>query len=213
MTNTLRRITRHLLILKLTVLSSLALADGIPEDLSIILDRFLKLEETSVEIRQEIHWRYFGGVDSLRAFMDIRDEQSFRLNVPGFGLDVYRQNDSLITINHRKKQVLIEKARHDAMIDQLFIGGDISSVKLRRSKDLGNNRKRYEFVFRDEYSEWQRMKIWTWQELPQEIELLDYDENTYRIMLRYSSDFVEFNLTRLLNENPMGFEIADLRKK
>ncbi len=186
-------------------------ADEIPAELKTILDRFLGLERNSVNIRQEIHWRFFGGVDTLEAEMDIRQERRFHLSIPAYGIEVYTFGDSLITVNHTRRQILLETASKRELIDQLFVGGDVSSVHLKRKKELGNNEIRHDFTFRDEYSEWSSMKITTRESLPVLIHLTDYDGNKYLIHLSYQSVFRDFN-DQFISQNYMDYELADLRK-
>jgi hypothetical protein len=198
--------------LYLGLISATALAKETPPEISRVVDRFLNQEQVSIDIVQEIHWKFYRKVDSLQVFMDIYDNAHFRLLLPGFGMEVYVLGDSLVTVNHTRGQILLETATRDELIDQLFIGGDISDAKLVRTSKSENGNTRDEFVFKSDISEWQRLTMEHDKGLPKRVELVDYDGNRYLIKLRYQRSYRSFD-SQLPARNSWNYELADIRKQ
>ncbi len=197
-------------VLILLGLVGLGRAGDPPAELQTVINTFLGQSNTSIDILQTIHWRFYRGVDSLELHMDIRSADQFRILIPGFGLEIYGSGDSLWTVNHTRRQILLEKAGTNELLEQVFVGGDLGSARFVKGDSLGKGGIEEAYRFRDEYSQWQSLRLGRQGDILQWVELKDYDGNRYRIRLDYLPEHLDYDLS-LPVRNPWHYDAADMR--
>jgi hypothetical protein len=189
-----------------------AVAANPPKELQQIIDNFMNLESTSMEILQVIDWKYRGGNDSVKLQMDILGGQSFHLELYAFGMEIYVDNGQMMTINHARKQIIYESTDPDALLNQLFAGGDLNNARYRGEKRLKNGNRQLTFHFDTDFSDWESLSIiLDNREAVTGMELVDYDGNNYSMSFLYLSKYSSYTVPNLDQDFP-GYKIADLRK-
>lgn len=188
------------------------LAASLPKELKQVIDAFMDLESTSVEIKQVIDWRFSSDSDTVRIQMDIKGDRNFHVMLAGFGMEIFVTEDEMITLNHIRQQVLYENASADALLKQLFVGGDLNQARFKSSKDLKNGSRRLNFRFDDDFSDWESLSvILNSSEVLERLILVDYDGNRYIISLTYLAEFEDFQVPKV-DEDYLHYQIADLRE-
>ena len=196
-----------------TLMSATLIEAKTPGELSKVIDHFLNMEATSVEIKQVIDWRFSDKSDTVRVQMDIRGGRNFHVLLAGFGMEIFVTEDEMITLNHVREQILYENATPDALLKQLFVGGDLNKARYKGTKNLKNDRKRLNFTFMDDFSDWESLSmVLDATEVLEKLVLVDYDGNKYIISLKYLEEFEDFNIPKV-NMDYLHYKVADLRKK
>ena len=117
-----------------------------------------------------------------------------------------------MTINHARQQVLYEDASPNALLEQLFVGGDLDDARFKREKAIGNGLRQLDFQFSGDFSDWESLSVILDQKDDlKQMTLVDYDGNKYLITLRYQAEYDAFVLPDL-DQEYLHFQIADLRK-
>jgi len=116
-------------VLALLMIASQSMAANPPVELTGVIEHFLTMESTSLEIQQVIDWRFSNDNDSLKFQMDINADNNFRLTLAGFGMEIFVSDTEMVTINHTRQQILYENATPDALLKQLFVGGDFRRLQ------------------------------------------------------------------------------------
>jgi len=203
----LTRLCGHLLFLGLPLI-----AGEPPRELDRVIQHFMNLESTSVQIKQVIDWRFSDASDTVEIQMDIRGNRRFHVTLPGFGLEIFVTESEMVTLNHARKQILYETASPDALLKQLFVGGDLNKAKFKGSKALKQGGKRLNFVFNDDFSDWERLSVDLNEiEQLQALNLMDYDGNEYLISLRYLDAYRSFQVPAP-GSDYLHYDMADLRE-
>jgi len=206
MTNKLRI---NLLILLIAASQSIA---ATPKELKGVINHFLNMESTSLEIHQLIDWKFTSDHDSISFRMDIKAGRNFHLTMAAFGMDIYVSESEMMTLNHVREQILYENATPDALIKQIFVGGDLKDARFKGEKDLGSGLKQLDFRFIGDFSDWQTLSVvLDAQEDLKKLTLVDYDGNDYIITLKYLVDFDNFTMPDIKQEF-IHYQIADMRK-
>ncbi|MCF7824092.1 MAG: hypothetical protein K9N35_07960 [Candidatus Marinimicrobia bacterium] len=183
-----------------------------PRELTSVINHFLNLEATSLEIHQVIDWRFFNKHDSLSFRMDIKAGRNFHMNLAAFGMEIFVTESEMMTLNHVRAQILYEDASPDALLKQLFVGGDLNDARFKGQKQLGNGLRQLDFVFVGDFSDWESLSVILDDEDDlKKLTLVDYDGNNYLITLHYLEQFEDFNLPDLKTEY-VNYQVADLRK-
>jgi len=183
-----------------------------PKELQRIMDNFMNLEATSMEILQVIDWKYKGGNDSVRFQIDIQGSQRFHLELYAFGLEIFVGDGQMMTVNHIRRQIIHEDATADALLKQLFAGGNLNDARFKEEQDLADGKKELKFRFDVDFSDWESLSIVLDEEdHVNEIKLVDYDGNLYTISFRYLERYSSFEYPNLENEY-VGYKLADLRQ-
>lgn len=184
-----------------------------PKELSKVIDGFLGMEMTSVNITQVIDWRFSSKRDTVRVQMNIKGSQNFHVLLAGFGMEIYVHDDQMITLNHLRQQILYETANPDALLEQLFVGGDLSDARFKGEKQLDGDRRRLKFLFDTDFSDWESLSVvLDGDEILEKLLLVDYDGNKYIITLNYSTDFNQYDVPKI-DQDYLHYQIADLRGK
>jgi len=209
-----RHIITHLLgLLAFTMLSMPVNAGNPPQQLSKVIDRFMAMEATSVNIKQVIDWRFSSKSDTVRIQMDIDGSRNFHVMVAGFGMEIFVAEDEMITLNHIRQQVLYEKANPDALLEQLFVGGDLSDARYKGEKKLSEGRRRLKFQFDSDFSDWESLAlVLNEEDNVEKILLVDYDGNKYIITLSYLPVFNRVAVPQI-DQDFLHYQVADLRGK
>lgn len=195
----------------LSLSHGIALSANPPKQLSQVIDHFLNLEATSLEISQVIDWRFAGESDSIRLRMDINAGRNFHMILPAFGMEIYVSENEMLTLNHVRQQVLYEEATPDALLKQLFVGGDLNDARFKREKSLKNGNKRLDFQFDGDFSDWESLSVILDEtDNLQKIILVDYDGNEYLITLKTLPEFERFVFPDV-NTDYLHYQVADLR--
>ena len=112
----------------------------------------MNMESTSLEIHQVIDWRFSSNNDSIDLNMDIKAGQNFHLTISSYGMEIYVTENEMMTINHLRQQILYETASPDALLKQLFVGGDLNDAKFKREKKLEGGLRQLDFKFTSDFS-------------------------------------------------------------
>jgi len=188
------------------------LSAATPKELSGVIDHFMNMEASSLEIQQIIDWRFAGANDSITLRMDIKAGQNFHLNLPAFGMEIYVTETEMMTLNHVRAQILYENATPDALLKQIFVGGDLNRARFKGKKTLDSGLRQLDFKFDSDFSDWQSLSvILDDQDELQKLILVDYDGNRYLITLTYLPEFADFNMPDIQRDY-LHYQIADLRK-
>ena len=198
-------------ILLSVVIASQAFAST-PKELKGVINHFLNMESTSLEIHQLIDWKFSKEHDSLSFQMDIQAGRNFHLTMAAFGLEIYVSETEMMTLNHIREQVLYEDATPDALIKQIFVGGDLNAARFKGEKTLEGDLKELEFKFAGDFSDWQSLTVVVdaLDDL-KKLTLVDYDGNLYIITLKYLNEYDKFTLPNI-EQDFLHYQIADLRK-
>ncbi len=196
----------------MVVLLSMVYAKKAPKELTHVIDHFMNMEATSLEISQVIDWRFSSKFDSVNLQMDIKGGRNFRLTLPAFGLEIFVTENEMITLNHVRAQILFENASPDALLNQLFVGGDLKDARFKREKAIENGLRRLDFRFVSDFSDWESLSvILDGEENLKRMILVDYDGNKYMINLRYLADFNNYELPDV-KQDYLHYQVADLRE-
>ena len=207
----LRTSRRLVLWAALFLLATQVLAAKPPKQLSQVIDAFLNMNQTSLRIEQIIDWRFGGADDSLQLDMDIQGNRSFHVTVPAFGMEIFVTETEMLSLNHIRQQAILESASPTALLDQLFVGGDLSDAKFKKQKITPDGSKQLDFVFSSDFSDWDQLSvILDAAGTLNRIILLDYDGNRYSISLHTLDHFNDFTIPDLATIYP-HYQIADLR--
>ena len=197
----------------LVMMNPVSVNAAAPKELTTVIDHFMNLDETSIEILQVIDWRFVGSNDSISLRMDIKAGQNFHLTLAAFGMEIYVTESEMITINHVREQILYENATPDALLKQIFVGGDLNDARFKREKDLKNGLRRLDFQFYNDFSDWESLSITLdGDDMMKQMTLVDYDGNKYIITLTYLKEFDRFMIPDVARDY-MHYQIADLRGK
>lgn len=201
----------HINILILLIIGSQALA-ATPKELTGVINHFMNMESTSLEIQQIIDWRFLHANDSIAFRMDIKAGRNFHLDLSGFGMEIYVTEHEMVTINHSRAQILYENSTPDALIRQLFVGGDLNDARFKRKKSVGEGLHQLDFKFVGDFSDWESLSVLVNEadDLKKMI-LVDYDGNKYNISLKYRAEFDDFSLPDV-DQEYLHYQVADLRK-
>ncbi|NQV40882.1 MAG: hypothetical protein HQ506_00895 [Candidatus Marinimicrobia bacterium] len=184
-----------------------------PKELAKVIDHFMNLESTSVNINQVIDWRFSDKSDTVRIQMDIRGERNFHVMLADFGMEIFVTENEMITLNHIRKQVLFENATPDALLKQLFVGGDLNEARFKGEKKLTDGRRRLNFQFSGDFSDWESLAMVLDQaDSLEKLVLVDYDGNKYIISLTYLASYEGF-IMPIIDQDYLHYQVADLRGK
>jgi hypothetical protein len=208
-----RHVTKKLLFISLSLLLFTNLsARKPPKQLTQVINHFLDMDSTSLVIHQVIDWRFSGKNDSIKFQMDIKGDRAFHVDLSAFGLEIYVTQDEMMTVNHSRQQILYENASSDALIEQLFVGGDLGDARFKREKQIDRGLRQLDFQFVSDFSDWESLSVVVDQQDDLKNMILeDYDGNKYLISLHYEKEYDDFVLPDLSQEY-LHFQIADLRK-
>lgn len=182
-----------------------------PKELQRVMDDFLSMKNTSMRIEQVIDWRFASNNDSLYLNIDILADQQFHVTIPVFGMEIYVNELEMMSINHIRQQLIYENSTSDALINQLFVGGDLRDARFKKELIVKGGGRKLEFVFSGDFSDWDRMSLTLDQnEQLVELTLVDYDGNKYLIDLIYKENFENFRVPDIKSDYP-DYQIADLR--
>jgi hypothetical protein len=183
-----------------------------PKELTGVINHFMNMESTSLEIQQVIDWRFLHANDSIAFRMDIKAGRNFHLDLAGFGMEIYVTEHEMVTINHSRAQILYENATPDALIRQLFVGGDLKDARFKRKKSVGEGLHQLDFKFVGDFSDWESLSVVVDEsEDLKKMILVDYDGNKYNISLKYRAEFDDFSLPDV-DQEYLHYQVADLRK-
>ena len=184
-----------------------------PKQLAKVIDHFLNLEATSVNINQVIDWRFSDKRDTVRIQIDIKGGRNFHVILGEFGMEIFVTENEMITLNHIRQQVLLEKATPDELLKQLFVGGDLNQARFKGEKKLSDERRRLDFLFADDFSDWESLAVvLDRDDSLEKLVLVDYDGNKYIISLIYLASYEAFKIP-IIGEDFLHYQIADLRGK
>jgi len=182
-----------------------------PKELQRVMDDFLSMKNTSMRIEQVIDWRFASNNDSLYLNIDILADQQFHVTIPVFGMEIYVNELEMMSINHIRQQLIYENSTSDALINQLFVGGDLRDARFKKELIVKGGGRKLEFVFSGDFSDWDRMSLTLDQnEQLVGMTLVDYDGNKYLIDLIYKENFENFRVPDIKSDYP-DYQIADLR--
>ena len=182
-----------------------------PKQLSKVIDHFMNLEATSVKINQVIDWRFSSQSDTVRIQMDIKAGRNFHVLLSEFGMEIFVTENEMITLNHNRQQVLYEDATPDALLKQLFVGGDLNEARFKGEKVLSEGRRRLNFQFAGDFSDWQSLAVvLNAGDSLEKLILVDYDGNKYIISLSYLAEYAEFSVPKI-DVDYLHYQVADLR--
>lgn len=183
-----------------------------PKELKQVIDDFMNLEATSLEVSQVIDWRFSSKNDSVRFQMDIKEGRNFHLDLAAFGLEIYVSETEMMTVNHARSQIIYEDASPDALLEQLFVGGDLNDARFKNEKKLKGGRRELHFLFSSDFSDWDRLSvILNNNDKLETINLIDYDGNKYIISFQELRKFTDFHMPAVKTDY-LHYQIADLRK-
>ncbi len=194
------------------LLVSQVLAATPPKQLTQVIDHFMNMEATSLEITQVIDWRFSSKNDSITLKMDIKGGHNFRVDLSDFGLEIFVTESEMVTINHFRQQILYENATPDALLRQLFVGGDLSNARFKGEQAIAGGLRELNFRFAGDFSDWESLTVMLddSDDLKRMI-LIDYDGNQYLMSLRYQPHFNDFGVPNI-QQDFLHYQIADLRK-
>jgi hypothetical protein len=201
-------------LVRLFLLSGLlvSLQGAPPAQLRTVIDHFMNLTETSMNLTQVIDWRFGGRNDTLYLEMDIQTGQQFHLLLANLGMEIFVHGHEMITLNHIRQQILYENADPDALLNQLFVGGDLNDARYKGEEKLGDGRRKLNFQFYDDFSDWESLQVvLDSADNLRQLMLEDYDGNLYTISLEYLDTFRKFALPDTQTEY-IHYQIADLRE-
>jgi len=197
--------------LAITLLSIPLGAASPPKQLSTVIDQFMGMEATSVKIKQVIDWRFSSKSDTVRIQIDINGGRNFHVLLAAFGMEIFVSENEMITLNHSRQQVLYENATPDALLKQLFVGGDLNDARFKGEKKLKDNRRRLNFQFDSDFSDWESLAVvLSDDDKLQKLVLVDYDGNKYIISLEYLLRFNNFTIPNI-DQDYLHYQVADLR--
>ncbi len=197
--------------LLILIISTQTLAGSPPKQLSQVIDQFMNMDSTSLEIHQVIEWRFSKDRDTLKLQMDINASRNFRLTLARFGMEIFVSETEMMTINHGRMQVLYENASPDVLLEQIFVGGDLNDARYKREKKLKNGLRQLDFKFSSDFSDWESLSvILDDTDTLQQLILVDYDGNKYRLTLQYKPMFEKFVIPDVQTDY-LHYQIADLR--
>ena len=183
-----------------------------PKQLIGVIDHFMNMDSTSLEISQVIDWRFSSKYDSVSLQMDIKGGRNFRLTLADFGLEIFVNEREMITLNHVRSQILFEKSSPDALIKQLFVGGDLDDARFKREKSLDDGSRQLDFKFVGDFSDWESLSvILDEKDDLKRMTLIDYDGNKYLIAMVYQTKFNDFMLPDV-KQDYLHYQVADLRE-
>ena len=190
---------------------SLASAAKPPKQLVTTIEHFMNMDSTSIEISQVIDWRFATENDSIKLQMDIQGGHNFHMTLAAYGMEIFVTEHEMVTINHSRQQILFEKASPDALLKQLFVGGDLNTARFQREKDLGLGARQLDFKFAGDFSDWESLTVIVDKnDNLTKINLVDYDGNKYLISLKYLPRYVGFSAPDITTEYS-HYQIAGLR--
>ena len=195
----------------LLILLGQTLMGSIPSELQQVLDSFWQLKRTSLQIHQRIDWRFSKPDENFSLQLDIQDNEHFRVDLTSFGLEIFVSPNAMMTINHQRRQILIEDATPDALLRQIFVGGDLNLARFKGLKQLPEDARRMDFSFDSDFSDWDKMSLFlnTSSHLTG-IFLKDYDGNDYHLDLEYLPDYLDYSEPDVKQEY-LTYQLADLR--
>ncbi|MEA3286489.1 MAG: hypothetical protein U9Q77_03825 [Candidatus Marinimicrobia bacterium] len=201
--------------LRITIIGILLIAQGwagkTPQQLNQVIDHFMKMQSSSLEISQVIDWRFMGKNDSITLKMDIKADRNFHLTLDAFGMEIFVTENEMMTINHVRQQIIYENASPDELLKQLFVGGDLSDARFKREEITGNGLKRLDFRFSGDFSDWESLSVvLDANDDLKQIILVDYDGNKYLITLNYLKNYHDFVLPNI-QKDFLHYQTADLR--
>ncbi|MCF7807762.1 MAG: hypothetical protein K9N38_04495 [Candidatus Marinimicrobia bacterium] len=192
-------------------ITSLTAADP-PKELEQVIDDFMNLEATSLQVSQVIDWRFSSKNDSIIFQMDIKEGRNFHLDLAAFGLEIFVSETEMMTLNHSRSQIIYEDASPDALLKQLFVGGDLNDARFKDEKMRQDGLRELRFRFASDFSDWDRLTvILDGNDTMKGIHLFDYDGNLYKISFQHLPNFSNFNMPDVDTEY-LHYQIADLRK-
>ena len=192
------------------LLTQLAAASP-PKELTRVIDHFMKMEATSLEISQVIDWRFAGKNDSIILQMDIKAGRNFHLTLAAFGMEIFVTEHEMMTVNHVRQQIIYEDATPDALIKQLFVGGDLNDARFKREEEIDGGLRRLDFRFAGDFSDWQSLSVvLDANDDLKRLTLVDYDGNKYLITLNYLQHYENFVLPDI-QQDFLHYQKADLR--
>lgn len=204
------RVIRILTLMQLILISQMSAATP-PKKLTHIIDHFMNMEATSLEVQQVIEWRFSSNRDSINFRMDVKAGRNFHLTLASFGMEIYVTEAEMMTINHLRQQILYEAASPHALINQLFVGGDLNDARFKNEKRLESDLRQLDFEFAGDFSDWESLSVIV-DDLDdlKKIILIDYDGNKYLITLKYMNEFDNFSLPDI-QQDLIHYQISDLR--
>lgn len=208
-----RRLWRFYVQLASALILSLAFvyAAKPPKQLANVIQHFMDMDSTSLEISQVIDWRFSGKNDSIKLQMNIKAGHNFHMILAVYGMEIFVTDHEMVTINHSRQQILYENASPDALLKQLFVGGDLNTARFKREQDLEQGLRRLEFQFSGDFSDWESLAVIVDQNDDlKNIILQDYDGNKYLISLKYLPIYEGF-LFPDIESDFSHYQIADLR--
>jgi len=204
----------HLRWLGIFVLLTLQLsAASPPKQLSRVIKNFMNLESVSININQVIDWRFSDKADTVRIQMDIKAGKIFHVLLAGYGMEIFVTENEMISLNHVRQQVLLETASPDALLKQLFVGGDLNQARYKGEKQQSDGNRRLDFQFGGDFSDWESLSVFLSEgDHLEKLILVDYDGNKYIISLTYLTEFKGFDIPQIKMDYP-HYQIADLRDR
>ena len=182
-----------------------------PKQLTKVIDHFMSMEATSLRIKQVIDWRFGGSNDTVRVQMDIQAGKQFHVSLNAFGIEIFVTEDEMVTLNHVRGQVLYENATPDALLKQLFAGGDLNDARFKKKSMLDGGKTQLDFRFASDFSDWESLSVVLNQSMDLEkMILVDYDGNKYKMTMTYLPEFQNF-LIPDIEHDFLHYQIADLR--
>ena len=182
-----------------------------PKQLTGVIQHFMDMDSTSLEITQVIDWRFSSESDSIKLQMNITAGHNFHMTLPAFGMEIFVTEREMVTINHSRQQILYESASPDALLKQLFVGGDLNEARFKGEKKLEQGSRRLDFQFSGDFSDWEALSvILDSKDNLNRIILQDYDGNKYLISLKYLPRFEGYLFPDIGTEYS-HYQIADLR--
>ena len=198
-------------IVGLLFLLSHSFAASPPKELERVIDHFMSMESTSLEIQQIIDWRFSGENDSLVLQMDVNAGSNFRLTLAAFGMEIFVSDSEMVTINHSRRQIIYEEATPDALVKQIFVGGDLNDARFKRERPVDGDLRQLDFAFSGDFSDWESLSvILDAQDDLKKLVLVDYDGNKYLISIKYLESFEDFAIPNVIDDY-LHYQVADLR--
>ncbi|MCF7825117.1 MAG: hypothetical protein K9M55_02910 [Candidatus Marinimicrobia bacterium] len=204
----------HLRWIGVFVLMSIQLsAASPPKQLSKVINHFMNLDSVSIDINQVIDWRFSDKSDTVRIQMDIKAGRIFHMMLADYGMEIFVTENEMLTLNHVRQQVLLENASPDALLKQLFVGGDLNEARYKGEKKQSDGSRRLDFQFGGDFSDWESLSVVLSRgDHLEKLILVDYDGNKYIISLTYLAEFKEFDIPRI-NTDYLHYQVADLRNR
>lgn len=195
----------------LVILVSQAAGANPPKQLTNVINHFMNMEATSIEIQQTIDWRFSSNNDTINFKMNIKAGRNFHISMASFGMEIYVSENEMMTINHLRQQVLYEDASPDALLKQLFVGGDLNDARFKKETKVETDLRQLDFKFSGDFSDWQSLTVFVdASDDLKKLNLIDYDGNKYLINLKYLENYDNFNMPDIKQEY-LHYQIADLR--